>query len=356
MRKSFFIIAIVAITVFLLEQCTTSSTAVNISPVGEPFKKLSDYNFFKGNQADLTPNEGVLLYDLNTPLFTDYAKKARFVWMPKGKSAGYQTGDLTVDFPVGAVLIKNFYYENDETNPAAGKKIIETRLLIHQKTGWEANSYIWNESQTDALYDVVGDIKKVSWTNAEGKNQTVNYIIPNKNQCKGCHSYKQKLMPIGPKIRNLNKELVYQDTIQNQLQKWSDIGYLAGFNSTDKHPKVAKWDDQTAGTLNERAIGYLDVNCGHCHNLYGPGGTTGLNLVYGAELDLNLGIHKPPVAAGRASGGFDFAIEPNNPDVSIMIHRMISTEAGVMMPELGRTSTHKEGVALIKEWIKKMEL
>jgi uncharacterized repeat protein (TIGR03806 family) len=354
MRKSLFIIA-TAICIFLLEQCTTSSTAVNLSPKGEPFKKLSDYNFFTGNQADLIPNEGVLPYELNSPLFSDYAKKARFVWMPEGKSANYRTGDMTVDFPVGAILIKNFYYENDETNPTAGKKIIETRLLIHQKTGWEANSYVWNEDQTEALYDVVGDVKKVSWTNAEGEKQAVNYIIPNKNQCKGCHSYKQKLMPIGPKVRNLNKDFVYQDTTQNQLQKWSDMGYLTGFNAIDKHPKVPAWDDETAA-LNERAIGYLDINCGHCHNLYGAGGTTGLNLVYGAELDLNLGIHKPPVAAGRASGGFDYAIEPNNPDVSIIVHRMASTEAGVMMPELGRTSSHKEGVALIREWIKKMEL
>jgi len=35
-------------------------------------------------------------------------------------------------------------------------------------------------------------------------------------------------------------------------------------------------------------------------------------------------------------------------------YRMNSTEVGVAMPELGRTTIHTEGVALIKEWINQM--
>ena len=33
----------------------------------------------------LIPNDRVLPYDLNSPLFSDYAHKARFVWMPEGQ-------------------------------------------------------------------------------------------------------------------------------------------------------------------------------------------------------------------------------------------------------------------------------
>lgn len=340
------------ITIFILFQQCSTSTAVNVVLDKKPLEKLSEYNFFTGNIAELQPNDGVVPYNLNTPLFTDYAKKARFVWMPDGKSANYIT-ETALDFPKGAVLIKNFYYENDETQPELGRKIIETRLLIHQSDGWEAHSYVWNDEQTDAFYDIVGDIKKVEWVNAKGENQSVNYIIPNKNQCKGCHSYKEKLSPIGPKVRNLNKSYAYEDGTANQLEKWSSIGYLMGFDAKADHPKVAAWDDENA-PLHDRAIGYLDINCGHCHNLYGPGGTTGLNLIHGAKLDLNLGINKPPVAAGRASGGFDYSIVAGHPEQSIMTYRMKSTEPGVMMPELGRTSTHHEGVALIEEWIKQM--
>ncbi|MEZ4800116.1 MAG: hypothetical protein R2809_10145 [Flavobacteriales bacterium] len=39
--------------------------------------------------SELHPNERVLPYDVITPLFTDYAKKKKFVWMPEGTSAIY---------------------------------------------------------------------------------------------------------------------------------------------------------------------------------------------------------------------------------------------------------------------------
>ena len=353
MKKIIFIFTIIC-SIIVFQQCSTS-TAVNVTIDKEPLEKLSDYRFFVGNTADLQINEGVVPYDLNTPLFSDYAKKSRFVWMPNGQSAKYTT-ETALDFPKGTVLIKNFYYVNDETQPELGRKIIETRLLIHQTKGWEAHSYVWNEEQTEAYYDIIGDIRKIDWINAKGENQSVNYIIPNKNQCKGCHSYKQKLMPIGPKVRNLNKSYAYESGQLNQLEKWVSIGYLMGFNPKAEHPKVAAWDDENSGSLTDRAVGYLDINCGHCHNLHGPAGTTGLNLIYGADLDLNLGINKPPVAAGRASGGFDYSILAGEPKKSIMTYRMNSTEPGVMMPELGRTSIHEEGLALIEEWIKQMEI
>jgi hypothetical protein len=34
---------------------------------------------------------------------------------------------------------------------------------------------------------------------------------------------------------------------------------------------------------------------------------------------------------------------------------MNARDPGVMMPELGRTLIHEEGVALVREWIRQME-
>ena len=51
-----------------------------------------------------TPAPGVVPYHLNTPLFSDYADKFRFMHLPKGKKAK-ATGDGLLDFPVGTVLI-----------------------------------------------------------------------------------------------------------------------------------------------------------------------------------------------------------------------------------------------------------
>ena len=50
--------------------------------------------------ADLHPNVGVIPYDLNSPLFSDYAAKSRFVWMPPGTSASYHDTE-SFDFPAG---------------------------------------------------------------------------------------------------------------------------------------------------------------------------------------------------------------------------------------------------------------
>ena len=94
----------------LLSRCQLGNKGIQI-PV-EPYEKLSQYQFFKGNLADLQPNDRVIPYDLNSPLFSDYAHKARFVWMPEGTSASYTT-ESVLDFPKGAAIIKNFYYEND---------------------------------------------------------------------------------------------------------------------------------------------------------------------------------------------------------------------------------------------------
>ncbi len=48
-------------------------------------ENLSEYNFFKGELNQLQPADDIIPYDLNTPLFTDYAEKARFIKVPAGK-------------------------------------------------------------------------------------------------------------------------------------------------------------------------------------------------------------------------------------------------------------------------------
>ena len=342
---------LIGINCFLLLSCSADE---NINIASNPHEQLSDYHFFVGDIAKLNPNENVLPYELNSPLFSDYAKKSRFVWMPEGTSATYVENKV-LDFPIGAVLIKTFYYDNDERNIAKGRRLIETRLLIKEDTEWAAHSYIWNDAQTEAYLEVVGAIKDVNWVNADGAAQKIDYIIPNKNQCKGCHYNKGKSEPIGPKVRNLNKDFVYADGTSNQLAKWSAMGYLNGYTINKAVPKLADYRVENSGSLHERAMAYLDINCGHCHNPNGPANTTGLNLVATADLNMALGLWKAPVAAGLGTGGFAYSIVPGKPEISILPYRMASTDPGAMMPELGRRMVHDDGVALIEKWIREME-
>lgn len=352
MKKLLFISVLLIGSVIFINSCQLGQKGIAI-PM-KPFEKLSEYQFFKGDLANLEPNDRVIPYDLNSPLFTDYAHKARFVWMPEGTSANY-TSDAVLDFPKETVLIKNFYYENDETDVAKGRNIMETRLLINRGDEWEAVGYIWNKEQTEANLEVIGDIQEVSWVNELGAPQNINYIIPNRNQCKTCHLTGKKQIPIGPKVRNLNKIYAYADGEMNQLEKWASIGYLTGYDDDANHPKVATWDDETSGSLHERAMAYLDINCGHCHNKNGSANTSGLHLIADAKADMSLGIYKATVSAGAGTGGHTYSIVPGHPEESIMVYRMNSTNPGAMMPELGRSLVHQEGVDLISDWIKNLE-
>lgn len=325
-----------------------------MDPAAAPFENLSEYKFFDGLLADLEPNEGVLPYDLITPLFTDYAYKARFVWMPDGTTAQYDPAE-SLDFPVGAVLIKNFLYYNDERDHSLGKRVVETRLLVRREAKWDALTYIWNDDQKDAVLEVAGDVTPVSWVDMEGTKHDIIYVVPDKNQCKGCHEYKGVLSPIGPKVRNLNFDLDYADGKVNQLQKWADVGYLAGYDASAVQPKNADWDDPSSGTLQDRALAYLEINCGHCHRKEGPAGISGLNLMTTEKDPLNLGMCKTPVSAGSGSGGRTYDVYPGDPDKSILVYRMTIDNPGERMPELGRSVMHVEGVQLVRDWIASLE-
>jgi uncharacterized repeat protein (TIGR03806 family) len=318
-------------------------------------EKLSEWQFFTGSLAELKPAADVHPYELRTPLFSDYAQKMRFLRLPAGQKAVYNDKEV-FDFPVGTVLIKNFYYSNDFRKPEKGRRLLETRLLVHEAEGWENLVYVWNEAQTEAFLDLAGDSKQVAWIDEKGKKQKLDYLIPNKNQCKGCHNFKEKVRPIGPSARQLNSDFQYADGSKNQLQYLKDKGLLQDLpEDKSKIPSIAVWNDPQSGSLDARARAWLDINCAHCHRAEGPGSTSGLFLTIHEQNAAALGVLKTPVAAGRGSGGLRFDIEPGKPEKSILVHRMQSLDPGVMMPEIARKLVHKEGLELIKAWIKEME-
>lgn len=328
--------------------------AVSVDLESVPERYLSAYNFFADGKNQV-PNDGVLPYTLNTPLYTDYANKHRFVWMPDGTAATYDPAEA-FDFPVGAVLIKTFGYLHDIRDPEKGERLIETRLLINKPEGWVGFSYKWNEEGTDAKLAVAGGRVDVSWIHYDGNTREVKgYIIPNMNECKQCHEKGGLMKPIGPQARHLNRTFDYEGGAWNQLLKWQETGYLEGAPDPETAPRMPVASDPETGSLNARARAYLDINCAHCHNPAGPAHMSGLDLSFSQEDAGKYGVFKAPIAAGRGSGGHRFGIEPKHPEKSILQHRMESVEGGVMMPPLPKRMVHDEGVALIREWIAAMD-
>jgi len=314
-------------------------------------EKLSDYGFFEGEIKIQKPAPTVMPYELNSPLFSDYAKKLRFVKLPNGATADYNA-DSVFQFPVGTSIIKTFYYDNDERNPSKGRRLIETRVLLHEATGWKSLPYIWNEEQTDALLEVTGGTTTVSFKDGKGEKKSFEYNVPNMNQCKSCHERNGVMTPIGPSARQLNGEHDYTAGKENQLTKWSHEGMLKNMPADMKTiPQFVNYSDASK-SLDDRALAYLDANCAHCHNKAGQAQTSGLFLDWKTTDKTAYGFMKTPVAAGRGSGNLDYDIVPGKPSESILWYRMASADPGIMMPELGRKVIHEEGVALISEWIK----
>lgn len=341
------------ISLVLIQQgCRQKTTTENATTVNAEFEfkdKLSDYGFFQGTLKELNPVAGVTHYDLSSALFTDYALKDRFIYLPEGKSIAF-TADGPLDFPDSSIIIKNFAYQN-----VKGEKImIETRLLVKDPFDqqWKVMNYLWNDEQTEAVRHIRGAKLPITLIDDHGEERKTVYLVPNTNDCKRCHINNSKLIPIGPKARNLNFTLAGHD--ENQLQEWESNNLLTGLPAIHTVGTLPVWTDVQKHSLEERARAYLDINCAHCHIAGGDAYNTGLFLDYEESNPSRLGVGKMPVSAGNGAGGLDFDIIPGDPENSILYYRMNSIEPGEAMPELARSLIHTDGVALIKEWIAQM--
>jgi uncharacterized repeat protein (TIGR03806 family) len=324
--------------------------------------RLSSYRFFVGagdtldTLAALAPNQGVLPYDVNSPLFSDYTVKDRFVWLPPGTSMGYHDSE-SFDMPVGTALLKTFGYLDDMREPRGGRRLLETRILARTSAGWRGITYVWNQDQSEAHRQVAGDTIEASWIHDDGEPRQIAYSVPNENQCKNCHEEHDDIVgPIGPKARHLNRDYVYEDGPDNQLVRLAEVGALTGLPADlEAVPRAPVWNDADSGTLDARARAWLDINCAHCHNPTGAARTSGLDLSADQSNPYEYGVCKGPVAAGGGSGGRLYNIVPGAPDSSILVYRIESMAPDVRMPEVGRQLVDQGGVDLIRTWIAAME-
>lgn len=313
---------------------------------------LTDYELFKGDISQLIPNEGVVEFELTTPLFTDYALKQRLFKLPEGKSI-HVNQDGTFSYPDSTLIAKTFYYSdkinsyknnysainigfphllNQESNKADMKNhIIETRLLYLIDGIWNVAVYEWNRDQSEAYLIKDGTRRDVSFVNDDGITQSTRYRIPSLAECTTCHQSNDKVVPIGPKLANMDHSINVKNETINHLDYLSSMGVLSNFDREGIDP-FPKWNDLTQ-PLERRARAYLDVNCAHCHTSSGFADYSSLYLDY--ELPLSqTGI---------------------NSRTARINNRINSRWRGEKMPLIGTTIIHQEGVELIQEYLEEIE-
>ena len=287
-------------------------------------QNLSAYNLFEGDMSNLSPSSDVHYLELSSILYSNYAKKQRLIKIPPGTLVTQNGSGMPV-FPEGTILVKTFYYYLDETDTSLGKQIIETRLLIKSNDDWNVAAYEWNNSQTDAFLKKDGVNRQVSWIDSEGSSRTIDYRIPSQTECVKCHQNDSKVVPLGPSLRNLNRNVIRDGITVNQLSHLQSMNIMNSFD-VGQISHIPDYNDDNV-SLTERGRAYLDLNCATCHN---PNGL--------------------PEAEKK---GYDFRYETTLENTKILKkkNKIIEVMEDGRMPDTGTTIIDEEGLALIKEFI-----
>ena len=346
--------------VIALKACVEDSPSFHTS---ENPTRLSDWNLFHLDSTSFEPTAASLVYAPNNPLFSDYAHKLRTLSIPNNEKA-YIKGEELI-YPVGTILSKTFYYPTNSQGSFLQEadmnlssldlkmnQLVETRLLVKREKGWEALPYVWNDEQTEAFLRIAGASKHIDLS-GEKQSTEFTYFVPNQNQCSACHVTKHpdgEMHPLGAITSQLAAQVGSAEDQENQMEQLVSRGWL---NAIPQIEPAYSWQDDTA-SAEQRATSYLNMHCGHCHNKDGAADTSALLLDGSHDFMINMGVCKTPVAAGGGAGNKKYSIVPGSPEESILIYRMLSDQPDEMMPELGRSLVHQEGIEIIRDWIAQM--
>ncbi len=318
-------------------------------------KKLSETKLF-ANTAKLTPNPALIPYEVNSPLWSDGASKRRWMGIPAGKRVGFQPAAAWA-FPEGSVFVKHFEMPvtGADGKPASSTRL-ETRVLVRDNTGYVYGaSYRWRRDNSDAdLVEVGQNAPVVVRSGIKGKpDVTQNWYYPGRQDCLTCHTRVAGAV-LGVNTRQLNRVVRNPETggTQNQLQALAALGIL------DRVPKdvgalaqLARPDDLNE-SIEDRARGYLDANCSHCHQ------PNGVHAFWDARASTPLdeaGIINGIVNnnLGRADAR---VVVPRDWTRSVLFQRISVAGQPHSMPPLATQRADKTGIGLLAEWIASMDV
>lgn len=348
-------IALVLMIGFGCDDEAAVTKGVRVAPAGKPWATLAEWQLF-ADAAHQVPAEGVLPYEVISPLFSDYTSKHRFVWLPEGAKITYRD-DGAWELPVGAIVIKTFAYPVDARDASKGERILETRLLVHEVTGWEPHTYVWDEAQTTATHKVAGTFVETSWIDETGATQEHRYVVPSGSECRECHGHLPETKLLGVKTAQLDRDGLDGE---GQIDRFAAAGWFSNTVTNEAARVKFAAPDDAGADLTLKARSYLDANCAHCHSKGGDANSKALYLDFAStdpasNTAANWGVCKIPTSAGGATCGHVYDVVPGDADASVMICRMLSTEGSDQMPPIGRALAHAEGVELVREWIDAME-
>jgi len=321
-------------------------------PVGSPLQKLS----LTGCMNPTSPTqfaERAVLYEVNSPLWSDSADKQRAFVLPPGKtihvkdcaaSAGEcldsaDTGKWV--FPVGTVMLKNFSFNN---------KVVETRLFVrNDEETWIGYSYQWDVAQTEATI-VADDGLRTMFDTGTGM---VPWTYPSRHECMKCHNSAGGFT-LGPETRQMNR--IVGGTNQIDAIKSKNL-----FDTPPASPYqaalVPPLDNAPADSaaLDKQARSYLHGNCAYCHR---PDnfdlGMVNIDLRLDKTLKETKACNAMPVKGDQGAPNAT-VLSPGSPATSVLWLRMNTLDDQGRMPQIGTYKIHTDAVKLIGDWITGLE-
>lgn len=322
---------------------------IDLQAVRDAFpQRLSDSGLF-ASMRDLRLQPGAVPYDVNVPLWSDYADKERYIVLPAGARIGFKE-KTSWQFPVGTVLVKHFFLDLDRQR-AKDRRRLETRFFVHSPQGWKGYTYVWNDAQTDAtlIDDAVTRTYKVKTADGIIEQE---WYFPSRADCMACHTDSTDFV-LGLNTRQMNRSQTYGGVEANQIKMITQLGLfesppVATIEELDQYPDWRN-DEQAAGPL---ARAYLDVNCAFCHSPRGIGGRRPDLRFHTPLKDAALVGRRP--SQGQVGPEGSVLVAPGAPRRSELLYRM-ATRGSRRMPPLATNEVDEQALERLSEWIESLQ-
>lgn len=264
---------------------------------------------------------GLLSFDVNSPLWTDGAKKKRWIFVPPGEQVTLNPSTVKdLVYPVGTLLVKHFSTESGEP--------VETRVYTKKADlKWYFGTYVWEQGKEGPAV--------LSRNPRTIEKEGIAFRIPSEKECQMCHNSQVKVEPVlgfdsfqlnaqpgkrSDKVEALNRKGLFSQ------EALSLVVSSQGIDSPS----------DTSLSLERRARAYLAINCSACHQ---PGGAA-------QDKDLDLRLETPTESTGLLTNK---RVVPGQPNESLMIKKF--TAPTERMPPLSLRQD-PIGRDLLLEWIK----
>lgn len=297
-----------------------SLAGCSFDPAAPPSLLSQTGCFDLGVAAKPVAHAGLVPYDVVAELWSDGAKKRRWIALPAGATMTLgSTGAWMA--PVGAFMVKEFALETTPGNPST-RRPVETRFLVNDATnGWQGFSYRWNTQGTDATLQP-DTVNNVAWQMDDGSQHTHQY--PSRAHCRSCH-YASSGPLLGLRPEQLARWYDYDGTIADQPATLAALGIVTPVTP----PAFTAPHDPSAG-VEPRMRGYMAANCSHCHN---PQYINIKDLRYATPL---------------SSTKLCEVITPGSPSQSV-VYQKVTSRPG--MPALGTLAVDPFAQDLLGRWI-----